>query len=90
MEQDMFRWIEWIVVKSLPLRIVDDPLSTCDGVRYKPFTLKLLHKYILAATSTAMTALVAEKLPNDLAIVFDGWTVGYYIDISACTLLLNC
>jgi hypothetical protein len=82
-EQDMFCWIEWIVVNSLPLRIVDDPL-TRNGMRYKPVTSKLLCKYILA-TSEAMIASIAEKLPNDLAIVFDGWTVGclHYIGISA-------
>jgi hypothetical protein len=79
----MFRSIEWLVVKSLPLRIVDDPL-TRNGMRYKPVTSKLLRKCILA-TSEAMIALIAEKLPNDLAIVFDGWTVGclHYIGISA-------
>ena len=79
----MFRSIEWLVVKSLLLRIVDDPL-TRNGMRYKPVTSKLLRKCILA-TSEAMIALIAEKLPNDLAIVFDGWTVGclHYIGISA-------
>ncbi len=80
----MFRWIEWIVIKSLSLRIVDDPLLHNGIMRYKPDTSKLLCKYILA-TSKAMIASIAEKLPNDLAIVFDGWTVGclHYIGISA-------
>lgn len=85
----MFRWIEWIVVKNLPLSIVDDPL-TREGMKYKPVTSKLLRKYILA-TSKAMIASIAEKLPNDIAIVFDGWTVGciHYIAISAsyCTMV---
>jgi len=43
-EQDMLCWIEWIVVKSLPLAIVDDPL-TRNGMRYKAITTKLLRKY---------------------------------------------
>jgi hypothetical protein len=82
-EQDMFCWIEWIVVKSLPLGIVDDPL-TRNGMRYKAITSKLLRKYILA-TAKVMMATIAERLSNDIAIVFDGWTVGtiHYIGISA-------
>lgn len=82
-EQDMFCWIEWIVVKSLPLAIVDDPL-TRNGMRYKAITSKLLRKYILA-TAKVMVASIAGKLSHNVAIVFDGWTVGaiHYIGISA-------
>ena len=82
-EQDMFHWIEWIVVKSLPLKIVDDPL-TREGMRYKATTSKVLRKNILA-TANVMIQSIAEKLPERIAIVFDGWTVGsvHYIGISA-------
>ena len=45
-EQDMFRWIEWIVMQGLPLQVVNNSL-TKEGVKYKPITSKLLCKYIL-------------------------------------------
>lgn len=82
-EQDMFRWIEWIVMTNSPLSSVDDSL-TREGMRYKPITSKLLRKYILA-TAKLMTQSIAEKLPDNIALVFDGWTVGsvHYIGISA-------
>jgi len=82
-EQDMFRWIEWIVMQSLPLQVVDNSL-TREGMKYKPITSKLLRKYILA-TAKLMSESIAEKLPDKIALVFDGWTVGsvHYIGISA-------
>ena len=75
MEQDMFHWIEWIVVKSLPLKIVDDPL-TREGMRYKATTSKVLRKNILATANVMIQSIAEKELPERIAIVFDGWTVG--------------
>jgi hypothetical protein len=82
-EKDMFHWIEWIVMHSLPLQVVDNSL-TQEGMKYKPITSKLLCKHILA-TAKMMSESIAEKLPDKIALVFDGWTVGlvHYIGISA-------
>ena len=82
-EQDMFRWIEWIVMTNSPPSSVDDQL-TREGMKYMPTTSKLLCKYILA-TAKLMTESIAEKLPDNIALVFDGWMIGsvHYIGISA-------
>jgi hypothetical protein len=70
-------------MQSLPLQVVDNSL-TREGMKYKPITSKLLRKYILA-TAKLMSELIAEKLPDKIALVFDGWIVGlvHYIGISA-------
>ena len=82
-EQDMYKWIEWVVMKSLPLKIVDDPL-TRDGMRYKSVTSKLLRKTILSLSKVTKDA-IQRKLPSKVAIVFDGWSEGtvHYIGVSA-------
>ena len=79
----MFHWIECIVVKSLPLKIVDDPL-TQEGMRYKVTTSKVLCKNMILAIANVMIQSIAEKLPDSIAILFDGWTIGsvHYIGIS--------
>ncbi len=73
-EQDMFHWIEWIVMQSLPLQVVNNSL-TREGMKYKPITLKMLRKYILD-TEKLMSESIAEKLLDKIALMFDGWTVG--------------
>jgi hypothetical protein len=82
-EQDMFHWIEWIVMHSLPLQVVDNSL-TREGMKNKPITSKLLCKYILA-TAKLISESITEKLADKIARVFDVWTVGsvHYIGISA-------
>jgi hypothetical protein len=82
-EHDMFKWIEWLVMKNLPLSIVDCPL-TRSAVRFKPVTSKLLRKHILSLCSI-MKDDVKKKIPNRFAIIFDGWTEGtaHYIGVSA-------
>jgi hypothetical protein len=44
-EKDMYKWIEWVIMKNLPLKMMDNPL-TREGMRYKPITSKLLRKNI--------------------------------------------
>ncbi len=45
-EREMYKWIEWVIMKNQPLSIVDDPL-TREGMRYRPVTSKLLRQNIL-------------------------------------------
>jgi len=82
-EHDVYKWIEWIVMKNLPISMVDDPL-TREAVRYKPLGSKSLRKYILSVCNV-MKESVKCKLPNKFAIVFDGWSEGttHYIGVSA-------
>jgi hypothetical protein len=63
-EQDMFHWIEWIVMQSLPLQVVNNSL-TREGMKYKPITLKMLRKYNLA-TEKLISESIAEKLPDKM------------------------
>jgi hypothetical protein len=68
---------------NLLLSIVDDPL-TCDGMRYKPITSKLLCRNILALCKEMQTSIM-HQLPDKFSIIFDGWTKGtmHYVGVSA-------
>lgn len=82
-ERDMYKWIEWVIMNSLAMRMVDDPL-TREGMRYKPITSKLLRKNILSLCSVMRNS-IKSKLPSKVAIIFDGWSEGtvHYIGVSA-------
>jgi hypothetical protein len=82
-EHDIYKRIEWIVVKNLPISMVDDPL-TRKAVCYKSITSKSLRKHLLSVCNV-MRESVKCKLPNKFAIVFDGWTKGtaHFIGVSA-------
>ena len=84
-ERDMFKWVEWIVMKNQPLSIVDCPL-TREAIRYKPITSKLLRKNILAVCKEMQTS-IKHKLPDKFTIMFDGWTEGtvHYIGVSSAS-----
>ena len=88
-EKDMYKWIEWVIMKNLPLKMVDNPL-TCEGMRYKPITSKILRKNILLLCSV-MKDSIKLKLPSKIAIIFDGWSEGkvhYHIGVLASYCLL--
>ena len=82
-EREMYKWIEWVIMKNQPLSIVDDPL-TREGMRYRPVTSKLLRQNILLLCKE-MQASIKRKLPDKFALIFDGWTEGtiHYIGVSA-------
>ena len=46
MEKDMYNWIEWIIMRYLPLSNVDCPMTHHVGVCWKPICLKQLRKQI--------------------------------------------
>ena len=71
----MLHWMEWVVVmRNMPLAEVDNKI-TCKGVRYGAITSKLLRKTIFLLQSEVKTK-IKEQLPNQLVLVFDGWTEG--------------
>jgi hypothetical protein len=82
-ERDMYKWIEWVVMKNQPLSMVDCPL-TREGMQYKAVTSKSLRKNMLALCQE-MKESVKSKLPDKFALVFDGWTEGteHFIGITA-------
>jgi BED zinc finger len=45
-EKDMHNWIEWVIMRYLPLSIVDCPMTRCAGVCWKPTCSKQLQKQI--------------------------------------------
>ncbi len=65
-EHDVFKWIEWIVTKNLPLSVVDDPL-TREALCYKSITSKLLHKHILSVCNI-MKESVSASFPTNLQL----------------------
>lgn len=87
-ERYMYKWIEWVIMNSLAMRMVDDPL-TREGMRYKPITSKFLRKNILSLCSV-MKNTIKLKLPSKVAIIIDGWSEGtvHYIGVSASYCLL--
>jgi hypothetical protein len=82
-EKDVHNWIEGIIMRNLPLSIVDCPLTRA-GVRWKPICSKQLRKQILSLCGV-MKEDIQAKLPNQFTIIFDGWSKGteHYIGISA-------
>lgn len=71
-DSDIFRLIEWIIMKNQPITEVDNEI-TRSILNIKPISSKSLRKYILS-----LVPLVEDELksviPNKFAIMFDGWS----------------
>ena len=82
-EKEMFEWIEFIVMKNLPIMTVDCPY-TRRMCKPKPISSKSLRGHIMSL-SALMKERVTEFLPEKFVLVFDGWTEGtqHYIGVSA-------
>ena len=79
----MSGWIEFIVMKNLPIMIVDCPY-TRKMCKPKPISSKSLRFHIMSLTGL-LKERVKEFLPDKFVLVFDGWTEGtqHYIGVSA-------
>jgi hypothetical protein len=75
-EKEMFKWIEFVVMKNLPVSIVDCPY-TRDITRLKKVSAQTLRCHILELLSVVKETIQAE-LPPKFIIVFDGWTEGFH------------
>ena len=67
-EADMFGWIEWVVIRNMPLTEVDDEI-TRTGMRYGPITSKLLRKMLFLLQAEVNCQIKKEKLPDRIVIV---------------------
>jgi ribosomal protein L37AE/L43A len=82
-EKEMFEWIEFIVMKNLPIMFVDCPY-TRKMCKPKPISSRSLRCHIMSL-SELLKERVTEFLPDKFVLVFDGWTEGtqHYIGVSA-------
>ncbi len=84
----MFEWIEFIVMKNLPVGFVDCPY-TRKITRLKPVSTKTLHQNVLALFKVLQQT-IKEQLPSKLVVIFDGRTEGteHFMDPINCHLFL--
>ena len=83
-EEEMYDWIEMLVVKNLPMRFVDCPLVRNQS-NLEQTCAKTVQKHIFSL-SNVVRGKIKSKLPSDkFVVMFDGWTEGtdHYIGISA-------
>ena len=79
----MAEWINYIVVKNMPISIVDC-LLTRNIVKLKPVSSRSVCKHVLNLVNIVREE-VKVRLPDRFVVVFDGWTEGtdHYVGISA-------
>ncbi|KAG2787634.1 hypothetical protein PC129_g11765 [Phytophthora cactorum] len=71
---DIFKWMEWVVVRNLALSEVDDPM-TRSLVAAKPILPKALVRY-MRHVAAKVGARIAVDMSDEFGIMFDGWTSG--------------
>ncbi len=65
-EHVIYKWIEWIAIKNLPISMVDDPHAR-EAVCYKSIGSKSMRKHILSV-SNVMKKSLKRKLPKKLQL----------------------
>lgn len=82
-EKEMAEWINFVVVKSMPISIVECP-HLRRLAKLKPVSIKSVRKHILSLKAIVQEE-IKVRLPSKFAIIFDGWTEGtdHYIGIWA-------
>ena len=82
-EKEMAEWMNYLVMKNQPLCTVDCPI-TRKIVRLKSVCAKSMRHHMLSLVSVVRDEIKA-RLPDKLALIFDGWTEGtdHYIGIWA-------
>jgi hypothetical protein len=68
---DVYKWIEWVVMRHKPLSEVDDPL-TREGMKYSAVTSMSFKKYIIQLTPL-IEAKIREELAGILFADCTGW-----------------
>ena len=82
-EMEMAEWINYLVMKNMPISLVDCPLLRRIS-KLKAMSSKCIRKHILS-----LVMLVRQQvqlcLPDKFAIIFDGWTEGtdHYVGVWA-------
>jgi|Laugrespbdmm15sd_2_1035082.scaffolds.fasta_scaffold21012_1 hypothetical protein len=79
-----FHWLEFIVMKNLPLSFVDDDLVR-NFTRYDSICRNTL-KEKMDNLCCAMEGILRKELPTKFGIIFDGWSEGsdHYVALFAC------
>ncbi|OQR85775.1 hypothetical protein ACHHYP_11401 [Achlya hypogyna] len=83
-DHDLFKTIELVIVRDLPLHEVDQPLMR-EGLRYKKTCRKTIAKTIHSMIP-AIEKKISSLLPKYFALMLDGWSHGsvHYVAIFAC------
>ncbi|KAL4141248.1 hypothetical protein PRNP1_014370 [Phytophthora ramorum] len=71
---EIFKWMEWIVVRNHALSEVDDPL-TRSLAALKPISSKILIRY-MHHVAGKVGARIAVDMNDQFGLMFDGWTSG--------------
>ena len=82
-KKEMFKWIEFVVMKNLPVSFVDCCPYTRDITQLKNISAQMLRFHTLELLSVGMKETVQAELPPKFIIVFDGWTEGTHHYIRA-------
>ena len=79
---NLFKWMKWIAEDLLPFNFCEKP-NTRLFSKLEPVTNKTLKEAMLK-TSLLVEKRIREILPDQFAIVFDGWSNGstHYLDRS--------
>ncbi|KAF1324370.1 hypothetical protein FI667_g9890, partial [Globisporangium splendens] len=80
---DVYRWMEWVIERNLPLSEVDDPRTRAIA-RMSPISSKSLKKYI-KHVGVRVGIEITAAMGNAFGLMFDGWTCGsaHYVGIYA-------
>ncbi|KAG6965596.1 hypothetical protein JG688_00007125 [Phytophthora aleatoria] len=71
---EIFKWMEWVVVRNQALSEVDDPM-TRSLVATKPTSPKALVRYMRHVAAKVGARIVVD-MSDEFGIIFDGWTSG--------------
>ncbi|KAG6942140.1 hypothetical protein JG688_00018298 [Phytophthora aleatoria] len=71
---EVFKWMEWIIVRNQALSEVDDPL-TRSLAAVQPVSSKTLVRYMRHVAAT-VGARIAVDMGEEFGVMFDGWTSG--------------
>ncbi|KAG3105667.1 hypothetical protein PI125_g13407 [Phytophthora idaei] len=71
---EVFKWMEWVIVRNQSLSEVDDPL-TRSLAAVQPVSSKVLGWYMRHVAAT-MGARIAVDMGEEFGVMFDGWTSG--------------
>lgn len=70
-----FGWYDFIINALLPFSFVQKPIIR-DHVKYMPMALSTFMRYLPRLTQVVEEKVAARRLPQQFAIVLDGWTSG--------------
>ena len=71
--RDTYKWIEWVVMRNIPLMEVDNPLTRKMMESKRSISSKSIRKYMLQMVPL-VEKVISNKLPEFFALMFDGWT----------------